>query len=98
MTIDPALSGRAAYYRRAFSRGIGFNPNAFQRALMRRAALLAAEADKVIADPCASVNDKVRVSNAANRAHEAMVDALHDKRQAKVINPFDAYAAAKAST
>jgi hypothetical protein len=79
MTIDPALSGRAAYYRRAFSRGLGFNPNAFQRALMRRAALLAAEADKVLADPFATVNDRVRISGAAERAHAAMVKSLQPK-------------------
>jgi glucokinase len=63
---------------------------------MRRAAMLAAEADKVFADPCATANDKVRVCNAANRAHEAMVKALQDTRQVKTINPFDAYASATA--
>jgi hypothetical protein len=91
------LSKRYRHYRRAFGRGLDHRANAFERALMRRVAMLAAEADKVLADPLSTVNDKVRISNAANRAYEAMVKALHDPRQVKTINPFDAYAAQKAT-
>jgi hypothetical protein len=65
---------------------------------MRRAAMLAADADRVLADPTATVNDRVRISGAAERAHAAMIKALQQgSRHVKVVNPFDAYAAQKAT-
>jgi hypothetical protein len=64
---------------------------------MRRAAMLAADADRVLADPTATVNDRVRISGAAERAHAAMIKALQGSRHVKVVNPFDAYAAQKAT-
>jgi hypothetical protein len=59
--------------------------------------VLAADADRVLADPHATVNDRVRIAGAAERAHAAMVKSLQDTRKVKVINPFDAYAAQKTS-
>jgi hypothetical protein len=64
---------------------------------MRRAAMLAADADRVLADPTASVNDRVRIAGAAERAHAAMVKSLQDSRKTRLVNPFDAYAAQKAT-
>jgi hypothetical protein len=92
MTIDPALSRRTAYYRRAFSRGLGFNPNAYQRAIMDRAARLAAKADLALSDPTVSLNDQVRACGAADRTHALMLKALETRAKA-APNEFVAYLA-----
>jgi hypothetical protein len=97
MAATDALEASIARYRRAFSRGIGFNPNSYQRALMSRAAALAALADQALHDPLRSDNDRVRLCGAADRAHTAMMKALQGSRHVKAVNPFDAYAAQKAS-
>jgi hypothetical protein len=94
------LQSRINHYRKHFARKVGQpgRHTALRTAAITRAAILAAEADKVLADPFATVNDKVRISGAADRAYASMCKALQDTRQVKAINPFDAYAAAQKAT
>ena len=65
---NDALSKRIVHFRKAFARGLGHRPSALQSAAMLRAATLAAQAELVLADPAASINDKVRIDGAARRA------------------------------
>jgi hypothetical protein len=62
-----------------------------QKAAMNRAAMLAAQAELVLADPTVSINDKVRIDGAARRALLDMQSALQAAPK-PVLNPFDAYA------
>ena len=93
------ISNRYRAFGRAFGQGKGLRPNAYQRALLSRAATLAAEADKVLADPLATVNDKVRIAGAADRAYAAMEKSLETTRK-QAPNEFAAMLAeaAKASS
>jgi hypothetical protein len=93
MDDDRALSRRTAHYRRAFSRGLGFNPNGFQRALMDRAAKLAAQADLALDNPAATLNDRIRACGAADRCHALMMKALREQRAKNAPNEFAAYVA-----
>jgi hypothetical protein len=58
---NDALSKRITHFRKAFARGLGHRPTALQNAAMMRAATLADQAELVLADPEASINDKVRI-------------------------------------
>jgi hypothetical protein len=73
---NDALSKRITHFRKAFARGLGHRPTALQNAAMMRAATLAAQAELVLADPEASINDKVRIDGAARRALADMQAAL----------------------
>jgi hypothetical protein len=80
MDHETSPAKRVAYFKRIFARGIGRTPNALQKHAVARAAQWAAEAERVLADPAAQANDKVRVDNAFRRA-KADMDALLTKRQ-----------------
>ena len=80
MPID-SLQKRVADLRRAFAKGLGHKPSTLQAAAIRRAAMLAAQAELVLADPTASINDKVRIDGAARRALTDMQAVLAAKRK-----------------
>jgi hypothetical protein len=92
MTVDPALARRTARYRRSFGRGLRFNPDGYQRAIMDRCAKLSAIADLVLDDPTVSLNDRVRAVGAADRCHALMMKALEQRAKA-APNEFTAYLA-----
>jgi len=73
--IEP-LAKRVAYFRRLFAKGIGRTPTALQKHAVARAAQLSAEAERALADPAASINDKVRIDHAAARARADMAVAI----------------------
>ena len=60
-----AFTERVEYWRRTLSRGAGRSPPRLLRLAIARTAALEAEAERVLADPAATANDKVRVANAA---------------------------------
>ena len=93
---NDALSKRIVHFRKAFARGLGHRPSALQSAAMLRAATLAAQAELVLADPAASINDKVRIDGAARRALIDMRATLQSKRKPDhTPSDLDAYLAHK---
>jgi hypothetical protein len=63
---------------------------------MLRAAALAAQAELILADPAASINDKVRIDGAARRALIDMRTTLQSKRKPdQKLSDLDAYLAQK---
>jgi hypothetical protein len=95
MEQSEQIGRRIAYFRRAFSRGIGFNPNASQRAAMDRAAALVAFAEFKLADPTTTHNDRIKACLAADRAQATMRRELELSTKRKPLNEFDAYALAR---
>jgi hypothetical protein len=71
---------RVGQLRRAFQRQVRRRPTALERAAMRRAADLTAAAERAAADPNATLNDIVRIDNAAARARAAFVSLAGIKR------------------
>jgi hypothetical protein len=67
-----ALAKRIAHLRKAYAKGLGHRPSTLQSAAIMRAAKLTAEAERALADPTVSINDKVRIDNAADRARRAL--------------------------
>jgi hypothetical protein len=56
---------------------------------MMRAATLAAQAEQVLADPAATVNDKIRIDGAARRARLDMQAVLQPERDQRVMGLGD---------
>jgi hypothetical protein len=75
----PVLTRRINLYRRAYARGLGCRPTALQSVAIRRAATLQVQSEVVLADPTATVNDRVRITGAARRALLDMQAALASK-------------------
>jgi hypothetical protein len=73
------LTRRINLYRRAYARGLGCRPTALQSVAIRRAATLQVQSEVVLADPTATVNDRVRITGAARRALLDMQAALASK-------------------
>jgi hypothetical protein len=95
MPID-SLQKRVADLRRAFAKGLGHKPSTLQAAAIQRSAMLVAQAERVLADPTASINDKVRIDGAARRALIDMQATLRPKLAASPISAFDKYIAERA--
>jgi hypothetical protein len=79
---NQSLAKRIFALRRAYAVGLGHKPSIIQDAAMRRAATLQAQSEFALNDPAMSVNDKVRLDNAARRAIRDMQSVLHSDRQA----------------
>jgi len=94
---DP-LSKRFTHYRKAFSRGLGRRPNALENSAMNRAAMLAAQAEQVLADPAATINDKVRIDGAARRAMLDMQATLKAGKREPETSALDQYLAEREGT
>jgi hypothetical protein len=77
---NPSLAKRIFALRRAYAVGIGHKPTTIQAAAMVRAATLQAQAEAALDNPAISVNDKVRLDNAARRAIRDMQALLNDER------------------
>lgn len=94
-TVEPlekhgdAFADRCRYWRRALARGVGRSPPALLRQAIRRAAVLEAEAERVLADPTATANDKVRIGRLARHARRDLKEAVATMRQS-AHKPSDA--------
>jgi len=69
--IDP-LSKRVAHLRKAYARGLGHKASTLQAAAIERAARLTALAEQALLDPDVSINERVRLDGAAQRARRDM--------------------------
>lgn len=96
MPID-SLQKRVADLRRAFAKGLGHKPSTLQASAIRRSAMLVAQAEQVLADPTATINDKVRIDGAARRALVDMQATLRPKLAVSPITAFDRYVQQKAA-
>jgi hypothetical protein len=67
-----ALSKRVAHLRKAYAKGLGHKPSTLESAALLTAARLTAEAERALADPSVSLNEKVRIDGAARRARTDM--------------------------
>ncbi len=69
--IDP-LSKRIAHLRKAYARGLGHKASTLQAAAIDRAARLTALSEQALVDPNVTINDRVRLDGAAQRARRDM--------------------------
>jgi hypothetical protein len=69
--IDP-LSKRVAHLRKAYARGLGHKASTLQAAAIDRAARLTALSEQALVDPSVTINDRVRLDGAAQRARRDM--------------------------
>src|SRR5262245_61800995 len=77
MSSAPAAQEhRAAQLRRAFQRVLKRRPTTIERIAMSRAAALTARAEAAALDPDATLDDVVRIDNAASRARAKLVDLI----------------------
>ena len=97
MPAMDTLSRRISHFRKALGRGLGRKPNALEGAQMLRAAMLAAQAEQVLADPTATINDKVRIDGAARRALLDVQAMLRPKRTEDDGSALERYLDAKHS-
>jgi hypothetical protein len=65
---------------------------------MNRAAMLAAQAEQVLADPAATINDKVRIDGAARRAMLDMQATLKAGKREPETSALDQYLAEREGT
>src|SRR5262245_37699757 len=88
-----ASDRRIAELRRAFQRALRRRPTMIERTAIERAARLTWRAEVAAVDPNATLDDVVRLDNAAARARsrlEALIGAPLGKRRMPVpLSPFD---------
>ena len=86
-TVEPlekhgdAFADRFRYWRRTLTRGVGKSPLALLRLAVERAAILEAEAERMLADPAATANDKVRIGRLARHARRDLGSMIATMRQ-----------------
>jgi hypothetical protein len=71
-----AQERRMAQLRRAYQRVLRRKPTMIERAAMERAARLTARAEVAALDPDATLDDVVRIDNAAARARARLADLI----------------------
>jgi hypothetical protein len=76
-----ALSKRVAHLRKAYAKGLGHKPSTLEAAALLTAARLTAEAERALADPAVSLNEKVRIDGAARRARADMKATLQANKR-----------------
>src|SRR5260221_8784168 len=75
-SASAAQDGRIAELMRAFQRQLRCRPTEIERSAMRRAALLTARAELAAQDASVSIDDLVRLDNAAQRARTRLADLI----------------------
>src|SRR6516164_739827 len=75
-SIFDALPKRVAYLRKAYAKGLGHKPSTLESVALLTAARLTAEAERALADPTVSLNEKVRIDGAARRARSDLLAVL----------------------
>jgi hypothetical protein len=84
---DEPQARRVESLRRAYQRGIGRKLTLLERAAMLRAATLTVRAEMAALDANASLEDVVRLDNAAARARAKLVDLVGSLKRHKPVGP-----------
>lgn len=66
--VSNTFAERVRYFRRAFASGVGRAPSRMKKLAINKAAILAAEAERVLNDPSETVSAKVAIDRASRRA------------------------------
>src|SRR5262245_47513515 len=86
-----AQEHRAKQLRRAFQKALRRRPTTIERVVMARAAALTARAEAAALDPHVTLDDVVRVDNAAARARAKLADLIGaplGQRRPRDLDPF----------
>lgn len=88
---------RPDYWRRVLARGAGKSPNAEIRQAIKRAAKWSAEACRLLDDPSASTNAKVRAESTARRERRDLAALIGTSKPKQKLGPdsLRQYAASK---
>jgi hypothetical protein len=88
-SASDALTSRMRQLKRAYQRALKRRPTEIERTAMERAARLTVRAEAAALDPNATLDDVVRVDNAAARARAKLSDLIGLRRKPTPTNGLD---------